>query len=196
MHYASRPIPSGGRIPFIELLHGGSHHYDHRSRSAHRQRAADIRQRHPQGAPGCRAGSDSGILRALRGAEPGVDQPGGRRVHRLHRGSTRVGEQAGLAGRTKSLRVDRMPVSHRVHDDRCRVTPRAPERPRQQSRSGNFQRRRTSIDRVIRTAVDGCANFLPKARTDPVRLQYVWGGSNRLPTMVTISSQLDGLENR
>jgi hypothetical protein len=52
VHYATRPIPIRGRIAFIEVLHGGSHHDDNRTRSAHRQRAADIRQRDPQGAKG------------------------------------------------------------------------------------------------------------------------------------------------
>ena len=38
---------------------------------------------------------------------------------------------------TRSLRVDRTPALRHVHDDSCRATPHAPERPRQQSRWSN-----------------------------------------------------------
>ena len=71
----------------------------------------------------------------------------------------RSGNKRALLAAPKSLRVDRTPASHHVHGDRCRATPRAPERPRQQSRYGNFQRRRTSVGRVIRPDLDGCGIF-------------------------------------
>ena len=62
------------------------------------------------------------------------------------------------------------PAAHHEDGDRCRATPRAPERHRRQSRYGNRKRRRTSVGRVIRPAVWRLRKFA-ETRTDAVGLQ-------------------------